>query len=484
VTALFKRDDGIVDFDNRRCIGCKACTQACPYDALYIDPQTHTAAKCNYCAHRVDIGLEPACVNVCPEHAIISGDLDNPFSEISQLLAREQVTARKVEKGTRPKLFYIEGDEASLKPIVTAPASSYMWSSQATGVGHFAHYAEARMSSADPAKMAEQLSGEWAAPAGVSGGEGDGERVLVPHGGDEKMMQQKAQEVIKEKALRVYDAPSKGAVWGWEVSAYVWTKAICAGTFLIPFVALISGFVAVSETAQWLGLAVSLIFLTLTGVLLVKDLDKPMRFAYVLLRPQWGSWLVRGGYIIAAYGGLLMLCGAAKFFVWNSVSQIALWGSAIFAVLTAVYTAFLFAQAKGRDFWQSPTLSLHMLVHAVMAGAALFGILTMFLQNGEEWRGYLRSVLLISLAVNLIVIAAELITTHPTEDAKRTVRMIVAGRFRALFWLGALIIGNVAPLLLLGFGAPMLALASVLVLVGIYITEHIWIRAPQLIPLC
>jgi Fe-S-cluster-containing dehydrogenase component/formate-dependent nitrite reductase membrane component NrfD len=484
VTALFKRDDGIVDFDNRRCIGCKACTQACPYDALYIDPQTHTAAKCNYCAHRVDIGLEPACVNVCPEHAIISGDLDNPFSEISQLLAREQVTARKVEKGTRPKLFYIEGDEASLKPIVTAPASSYMWSSQATGVGHFAHYAEARMSSADPAKMAEQLSGEWAAPAGVSGGEGDGERVLVPHGGDEKMMQQKAQEVIKEKARRVYDAPSKGAVWGWEVSAYVWTKAICAGTFLIPFVALISGFVAVSETAQWLGLAVSLIFLTLTGVLLVKDLDKPMRFAYVLLRPQWGSWLVRGGYIIAAYGGLLMLCGAAKFFVWNSVSQIALWGSAIFAVLTAVYTAFLFAQAKGRDFWQSPTLSLHMLVHAVMAGAALFGILTMFLQNGEEWRGYLRSVLLISLAVNLIVIAAELITTHPTEDAKRTVRMIVAGRFRALFWLGALIIGNVAPLLLLGFGAPMLALASVLVLVGIYITEHIWIRAPQLIPLC
>ena len=76
--------------------------QACPYDALYIDPETRTAAKCNYCAHRVDIGLEPACVNVCPEHAIISGDLDNPDTEIAQLIGREQVTVRKPEKGTYP----------------------------------------------------------------------------------------------------------------------------------------------------------------------------------------------------------------------------------------------------------------------------------------------------------------------------------------------------------------------------------------------
>ena len=54
--------------------------QACPYDALYIDPATHTAAKCHYCAHRVEVGLEPACVVVCPEQAIVAGDLDDPAS--------------------------------------------------------------------------------------------------------------------------------------------------------------------------------------------------------------------------------------------------------------------------------------------------------------------------------------------------------------------------------------------------------------------
>ena len=76
--------------------------QACPYDALYIDPQTETAAKCNFCAHRVEVGLEPPCVTVCPTQAIVAGDLDDPTSRIAQLIGREPVQVRKPEKGTRP----------------------------------------------------------------------------------------------------------------------------------------------------------------------------------------------------------------------------------------------------------------------------------------------------------------------------------------------------------------------------------------------
>jgi Fe-S-cluster-containing dehydrogenase component len=103
--ALFRRPDGIEVDDAVRCIGCKSCMHACPYDALYIDPITRTAAKCNYCGHRVDQGLLPACDVVCPEKAIIAGDLDDPTSEIHQLVAREPVMVRKPEQGTRPKLF-------------------------------------------------------------------------------------------------------------------------------------------------------------------------------------------------------------------------------------------------------------------------------------------------------------------------------------------------------------------------------------------
>jgi len=83
-TALFRRRDGIVDFDGKRCIGCKACMQGCPYDALYIDPATETAAKCNFCAHKVEVGLEPPCVTVCPTQAIVAGDLEDPSSRIAQ----------------------------------------------------------------------------------------------------------------------------------------------------------------------------------------------------------------------------------------------------------------------------------------------------------------------------------------------------------------------------------------------------------------
>src|SRR5687768_8828917 len=101
--------------------------QACPYDALYIDPNTNTAAKCNYCAHRLEVGLEPACVVVCPEQAIIAGDLDCPSTTISRLVAREQVEVRKPEQGTRPKVYYIGAESSALTPSLQAPAASYMW---------------------------------------------------------------------------------------------------------------------------------------------------------------------------------------------------------------------------------------------------------------------------------------------------------------------------------------------------------------------
>ena len=76
--ALYRADNGVVDFDDDNCIGCKGCMNACPYHALYINPATNTAHKCNFCNHRVEVGLEPACVVVCPTHAIVTGDLDEP----------------------------------------------------------------------------------------------------------------------------------------------------------------------------------------------------------------------------------------------------------------------------------------------------------------------------------------------------------------------------------------------------------------------
>ena len=448
VESLFTRADGIVDFDDRRCIGCKACTQACPYDAIYMHPDDHTSAKCNYCTHRVDIGLEPACVNVCPEHAIISGDMDNPETEISKLLARETVSVRKPEKGTKPKLFYIDGDKASLDPGETNPDTDYMWSSQSGGVGHYARFAENKKQSG--LVQIEGRKSETSEPS--------------------------------SKPRRVYDAPNKGVLWGWEVSAYIWTKAIATGAFIIP---VLGGFfVNVSAQAKWIGAITAMLFLALTGVLLIMDLGRPDRFLYVLLRPQWRSWLTRGAYIITVYGGLLTAWMAASYFGFTTALKFVEPLAIVFALLSAVYTAFLFAQAKGRDFWQSPMLGLHMILHSLMAGFAVFLIAALFLSVSAGFVMALTFAAFATIVVHLITLAIEMTTTHSTEDAHTVVKMITSGQFSHAFWLGMILMGNVLPMFLLLTGSAFgFAFAGALILAGLYIGERIWVKAPQLIPL-
>lgn len=476
VTALYKREDGIVDFNWDRCIGCKACTQACPYDALYIDPNTHTAAKCNYCAHRVDVGLEPACVWVCPEHAIISGDMDDPNTEISQLLAREKVQARRPEKGTKPKLFYINGDEAALQPDDAPVASDYMWSNQGRGVGHYAN----GHGNGENGSLIQGII-----PMGRKQDNGGGTGLNV------------SEARLKENARRVYDEPNKGVMWGKEVPAYVWTKAISTGAVAIPFLAVGAG-AAVSQAALWTGVILGLIFLGLTGGLLIMDLDRPDRFHYVLLRPQWKSWLVKGAYIVTVYGGLLTLWVVLKFLTdvfgilpagWSrGVDLVFAWPLVALAAATSVYTAFLFAQAKGRSFWQSPGLPVHMLVHSAVAGASALYLVSLFIGALEPLRGILVMTLALGLIGGLITFWVELGIHHPDRDAERAAKMIYKGRYKGLFWGGSVVLGSLIPLALIAAGvvwaAPIaIAAAAVLALIGALVTEHAWVEAPQLIPL-
>lgn len=467
VEALYIREDGIVDFDNNRCIGCKSCMQACPYDALYIDPNTKTAAKCNYCAHRVDVGREPACVTVCPEHAIVAGDMENSSTEISQLLARQAVKVRKPEKGTNPNLFYIDSDEASLNPEATDKSGPGLWNSQARGVGHFAKAAEKMIHTNKDVDLL-QMTIDNDIQAAYQKKESDNPNYI---------------DVLTGKARRVYDTPDKGILWGWEVTAYVTTKAIAAGAFLIPFLAILLGY-EVSPTTKLCSVGISLVFLALTGLFLVMDLDRPDRFLNVLLRPQWNSWLVKGGYTITIFGLLDTIWGAMTYFEIETGEIVLLWVTAFFAVMLAIYTAFLFAQAKGRDFWQSPSLALHMLVHSVMAGAAIFAIISLIIGH-ENWMYILGIVMISALSINLFTMITELTMTHPSTAAHTVVKMITKGRYKNVFWLGVIILGNILPLGILIFmpSAITLTVAAVLILIGIYATEKIWVEAPQRIQL-
>ncbi len=130
VQATVKQPNGIVTVDADKCIGCRYCMVACPYDVrqfisentaeyfpgkgltpyeklMYPKHQTGTVDKCNFCADRLEQGLKPACVLTCPVEAMTFGDMDDPTSDISKLIAARGPKPLKPEAGTDPSVLYI-----------------------------------------------------------------------------------------------------------------------------------------------------------------------------------------------------------------------------------------------------------------------------------------------------------------------------------------------------------------------------------------
>lgn len=98
---------GVVLVRPEECVGCKACIAACPYDARFIHPKGY-ADKCTFCIHRVEKGMEPACVAVCPTHCMYFGDLENPNETVSRLLKSRRGHALLTAAGTKPQIWYLD----------------------------------------------------------------------------------------------------------------------------------------------------------------------------------------------------------------------------------------------------------------------------------------------------------------------------------------------------------------------------------------
>ena len=104
--ASAKREDGIVTLDKDRCIGCKCCIAACHYGARYFNEDEGVVDRCSFCVDRIDSGLQPYCVEACLGDAIVFGDLDDPDSTISKLIAAKGAMVLSPGMGTHPKVYY------------------------------------------------------------------------------------------------------------------------------------------------------------------------------------------------------------------------------------------------------------------------------------------------------------------------------------------------------------------------------------------
>lgn len=105
--AIHMRDDGMVNIDAQMCVGCQNCGEACPYDAISFDENVGTADKCNMCDHRVEEGLQPMCVEVCPTRAIHFGDWNDPGSELQKQVKQKPSDILNEDAGTRPSIQFV-----------------------------------------------------------------------------------------------------------------------------------------------------------------------------------------------------------------------------------------------------------------------------------------------------------------------------------------------------------------------------------------
>jgi len=432
--ALFKRDDGIVDFDSSRCIGCKSCMQACPYDAIYIDDDTHTAAKCNMCAHRVDNDLEPACVVVCPTHSIWVGDLDDPTSGIAKLVSTNDTAVRSPEQNTGPNVFYLGADRAVLDPLAAPVKDTYIWAKP------------------DPQRLATagDLPGDPTTDA-------------------------------RTTLNTAHPRP-----WGWKVVTYLWTKGIGAGAIALAALAHLVG-VELGGVGDYVAPALAVFGAATTGALLVWDLKRPERFLYIFLKPNFTSWLVLGAYVLTLFtgGALLWLVAAAWDIGWMTTGLA--WLALPAAALMAGYTAFLFGQAEGRDLWQSPLLFWHLLVQAVMVGSGALAVAGLFTDLSDEAWALVAGAFVVSTLVHLLMLGVEYAGAHPSRQATVAAHIITGGRYSKLFWLGAVAPAAAAVVLgsltWAGTSVALLALAGLVVQPALVAYESVFVRAGQDVPL-
>jgi molybdopterin-containing oxidoreductase family iron-sulfur binding subunit/tetrathionate reductase subunit B len=108
--AIHMREDGMVEIDEEMCVGCQNCGEACPYDAIDFNSEVGTADKCNMCDHRVQDGLQPMCVEVCPTRAIHYGDVEDTNGKLAKLVSNRSADILNEDARTKPAISFIFRD--------------------------------------------------------------------------------------------------------------------------------------------------------------------------------------------------------------------------------------------------------------------------------------------------------------------------------------------------------------------------------------
>ena len=272
--------------------------------------------------------------------------------------------------------------------------------------------------------------------------------------------------------------------WRFHIVLYLLFKEISGGAFFATLIYWQMG--SQDPLFRWGGPLVAVVGLALTGLLLTLDLEQPSRFYYILTKPNFRSWMVWGTYFITLYGVVLGLWILAEVTGAPALQRVLWFPGLILAVLTTIYTGFLFGQASARDLWLGTPHTIDVAAQAAMGGPAVLLILGTILGTPQAVLRTLGQVILWGMAVHLVIIIFEcLVQEAPTRHHERATALITEGRFKNLFWAVAVLGGGFLPILLLAFGGPGApgVLAAALALLGSFTWEYLWVKAGQAVPI-
>ena len=285
------------------------------------------------------------------------------------------------------------------------------------------------------------------------------------------------------------DVALPGIVWGWIITMNMWAKSIATG------VVFIGAFMITRHPQNTKSFKISmpilaLIFIHVTLLFTVIDLHQMFRFWHIFAHPHFILVIIVGAWAVTAFVGVLFIMMYALIIKKSeSLFNLTMWIAVILAIPSTLYTAVIMGESTARELWQTPTELVQMMLAAFLAGSATMLIVAILSKSDEKIQKELAGILAFSALFSFMIYMGEYLFGHmKAEDVAVTLEAVKhGGEYANMFWIGQSL-AFIIPFILVFLSyknrvTSLLLLASVLSLVGLWITKHVWLIIPQLLPM-
>lgn len=288
-------------------------------------------------------------------------------------------------------------------------------------------------------------------------------------------------------AIVTLDVALPGIVWGWIITMNMWAKSIGTGIIFLAFF-LLKKYPEQTGFIRFPTVAVSIVFIHVFLFFTVIDLHQMFRFWHIFFHPHFTSAITVGAWMATAFVGLLFGMAYAIYMKKDEALYDKLLNyTVILAVPVTLYTAGLMAQSTARELWQMPTEAAQMILAALLAGSA-----TMLLLGGSKFSDAVKKdlgiVLGLSAAAAFILYMSELIFgPMKAEEVAAVLHYVKGGEYTVMFWIGQ-VMAFIVPMALVCMSVKkesyyLLKVAAVSALIGLWVSKHVWLVIPQLLPM-